>query len=543
MNEKPIRIAAYLRVSTTKQAEADLSLPDQRRHAETYCARMGWDLVEVFNEPGASALDEDRPEFQRMIDRACGPERPFDKILVHSFSRFSRDALHSEIYIRRLRRAGVEVVSATQEFSTDPTGEMARKFMNLFDEYSSRENAKHTRRAMIENARQGFWNGSTAPFGYRTETRDRRGRKEKRVLVIDEAEAANVRLAFDLCQGRTGREMGLKAIVNYMNERGLTRRGRPWAIGSLHDLLHDTTYVGTAYFNRTDSRAKTSRPAGEWIPVPVPSIIDREVFDAVQARLMERRPSRVPGRALSSPTMLAGIARCGRCGAAMIVNTGKGGTYRYYACSTVIRKGRGHCQGQRVRMDRLDNAILTLLSERIFHPDRLAALLAENAKRASATQRGARERLRQVRQAMGDTDAAITRLIGLVERGLMTPDDPDLAPRLAQLRLRRNEFVADIKRAEGLGSGTSTKLDPKALAKLCAAMKQRFVEGPPELRQAYMRLFLDKAELDGDRVMVRGSKALLTKFADAGGSFSVPQVLTYARSWRPREDSNLRPTV
>lgn len=31
--------------------------------------------------------------------------------------------------------------------------------------------------------------------------------------------------------------------------------------------------------------------------------------------------------------MLAGIARCGRCGAGLIQNTGKGGQYRYYCCS------------------------------------------------------------------------------------------------------------------------------------------------------------------------------------------------------------------
>jgi hypothetical protein len=39
--------------------------------------------------------------------------------------------------------------------------------MALFDEYQSKENAKHTLRAMKENARQGFWNGALPPIGYR----------------------------------------------------------------------------------------------------------------------------------------------------------------------------------------------------------------------------------------------------------------------------------------------------------------------------------------------------------------------------------------
>lgn len=44
---------------------------------------------------------------------------------------------------------------------------MMRQIMALFDEYQSKENAKHLLRALKENARQGFWNGSLPPIGYR----------------------------------------------------------------------------------------------------------------------------------------------------------------------------------------------------------------------------------------------------------------------------------------------------------------------------------------------------------------------------------------
>ena len=52
------RAAIYVRVSTTRQAENDLSLPDQIGQCRTYCERQGWEVVEVFSEPGASALDD-----------------------------------------------------------------------------------------------------------------------------------------------------------------------------------------------------------------------------------------------------------------------------------------------------------------------------------------------------------------------------------------------------------------------------------------------------------------------------------------------------
>jgi site-specific DNA recombinase len=155
-----IRAALYLRVSTGRQADNDLSIPDQRRQAKGYCASRGWEIVADYVEPGASATDDRRPEFQRTIDAATVKPPPFDVILVHSFSRFFRDQFQLEFYVRRLAKNGVRLVSITQELGDDPMSNMIRQIMALFDEYQSKENAKHTLRAVKENARQGFWNGA-----------------------------------------------------------------------------------------------------------------------------------------------------------------------------------------------------------------------------------------------------------------------------------------------------------------------------------------------------------------------------------------------
>jgi site-specific DNA recombinase len=59
----PLRAALYLRVSTARQAEHDVSIPDQKRQGEAYCASRGYQLVETYVEPGASATNDRRPEF------------------------------------------------------------------------------------------------------------------------------------------------------------------------------------------------------------------------------------------------------------------------------------------------------------------------------------------------------------------------------------------------------------------------------------------------------------------------------------------------
>ena len=131
------RAALYLRVSTGRQAEHDLSIPDQRSQLQSWCQRQGYEVVAEFVEAGASAVDDRRPVFQRMIERACDGEHAFDSIVVHSYSRFFREAFEQEFYFRKLAKHGVRVVSTTQPVGdeTEPVQAMMRKVIALFDEY------------------------------------------------------------------------------------------------------------------------------------------------------------------------------------------------------------------------------------------------------------------------------------------------------------------------------------------------------------------------------------------------------------------------
>ena len=141
------------------------------------------------------------------------------------------------MHVRHLRKAGVRLVSITQDLGEDPMSMMVRQVFALFDEYQSKENAKHTLRAMQENARQGFWNGSKAPYGYAVVAAEQRGAKTKKRLAIDPVEAEVIRLIFRLFREGDGRSgpMGVKAVTSWLNEHGYrTRLGARWGIGQLH---------------------------------------------------------------------------------------------------------------------------------------------------------------------------------------------------------------------------------------------------------------------------------------------------------------------
>jgi hypothetical protein len=82
--------------------------------SDDHCASRGYQFVETYVEPGASATNDRRPEFQRMIEAGTSKPVPFDVVIVHSFSRSFRDDFDMEFYgrhpadgaqLRRIRAA------------------------------------------------------------------------------------------------------------------------------------------------------------------------------------------------------------------------------------------------------------------------------------------------------------------------------------------------------------------------------------------------------------------------------------------------------
>jgi hypothetical protein len=208
---------------------------------------------------------------------------------------------------------------------------LIRQIMALFDEYQSRENAKHTLRAMKENARQGFWNGALPPIGYRiVEASEQHGHRTKKTLEIDPIQAETVRLIFRLArEGNSGSgPMGVKSITKHFNAAGIrTRDGGRWGLGSVHKVLTRTTYIGRHRFNTRFWKTRERKPDSEVVEMASPPIIDAAEFEAVQALLKTRSPALTSPRIVSGPTLLTGICFCASCGKAMTLRTGKGGRY------------------------------------------------------------------------------------------------------------------------------------------------------------------------------------------------------------------------
>ncbi|MCQ4631186.1 recombinase family protein [Shinella sp. CPCC 100929] len=541
------RAALYLRVSTTRQAEHDVSIPDQRKQGETYCASRGYQLVETFVEAGASATNDRRPEFQRMIEAGTSKPAPFDIVVVHSFSRFFRDHFELEFYVRKLAKNGVKLVSITQEMGDDPMHVMMRQIMALFDEYQSKENAKHVLRAMNENARQGFWNGARPPIGYRVVAAEQRGSKIKKKLEIDPLHAETVRLIYRLFLegGGTSGPKGVKAIATYLNERRMfTRDGGKWGLAQIHAILTRTTYIGEHRFNTRSFKNRERKPENEVSIMAVPPLIERETFDAVQARLKSRNPMLVPARVTSGPTLLTGICFCAKCGGAMTLRTGKGngGQYTYYTCSTKARQGKVGCEGRSIRMDKLDHLVARHLEERLLQPKRLETILSSLLDRRQERAERRREHLADLNRRITETDQRLGRLYDAIETGVAALDDIGLKDRIANLKAIRDQAAADAERIRAtLDSSGHRAVTPDMIDALSETARSSLrIEGGG-YRRDHLRAFAQRVEVADDEVRIMGRKSdlLQSLVAASSGETAAFAVRSSVLKWRTRQDSNL----
>jgi hypothetical protein len=107
-------------------------------------------------------------------------------------------------------------------------------------------------------------------------------------------------------------------------------------------------------------------------------------------------------------------------------------------------------------------------------------------------------------------------LLSLVESGAMEPDAPELRERLVALRSQKSELGRDIARLRDNLQTGELELSPEKLKTLSMEMRKRLAEGPPELRQAYMRLLLENVTVDYDNIRLEGSPVIREKLASRG---------------------------
>ena len=271
-NKKPLRVAAYCRVSTEKEAQEG-SYEGQMAYYESFITgdpRMR--LVGLYGDKGKSGLSaKKRFGLQRLMEDCRAGK--IDLILTKSISRFARNMSDCAELMQELRGLGVQVLFEKEGLHS--MCDNAALMLHIFSAIAQEEShsiSQHTARAHEQYALEGRPFGRVA-YGYRNAGDNR--------WEIDEGEAPKVRRAFDLAGAGSSYQEILKAL-NTMEE------GPVWQQRRLKRLLTNPVYKGDYVTNQTVSLVPGKQVANKnyrdriYIWEHHEPIVSPQKFDAVQ---------------------------------------------------------------------------------------------------------------------------------------------------------------------------------------------------------------------------------------------------------------------
>lgn len=138
---------AYVRVSTTGQAEDGVSLDAQRSKIAAWCEVMGHELVQVFVDEGISGHSmEKRASLQAAVSAVCACG---GVLVVYSLSRLARNTTETLELGKRLSKAGADLVSLSEKIdTTSAAGKMVFRMLAVLAEFERDQVSERTTMAL-----------------------------------------------------------------------------------------------------------------------------------------------------------------------------------------------------------------------------------------------------------------------------------------------------------------------------------------------------------------------------------------------------------
>jgi site-specific DNA recombinase len=357
------RAITYSRVSGDDSKKD--SIKSQLDMGRDYCQQKGYRIVEeMFEDPKkhTSGYDIDLPVLNQIIEMAHAGQ--LDVLVVRELDRLSRSLAKQLIIEEKLKRAGVRVEYVLESYADSAEGRLQKHIKATVAEYEREKIKERMARGRRERAKSGFVVPTgPKPYGYKSVKRE----NERWYLEVCEDEARIVRLIFEWYIGN--QEMTLQAIANRLNEMDIPTRSKkvPWRQITVRCIIVNETYAGVWYYG------KRGKQGYDPIPVNVPPIVEREVWELAQAKLPVNR--QMSKRNRKRPYLFANRLRCGDCGYSIVGTTAWEEKYKYYRCCSKTNAANcdRDCHNLGFRVEVVDTKIWDRLEAACQDEDKLRA--------------------------------------------------------------------------------------------------------------------------------------------------------------------------
>ena len=290
-NYRPLRVAAYCRVSTQQEEQLNSYGVQVRHYTEQINAEPGWTLVGIFADKGITGTSvKKRDEFNKMI-RQC-KQGKIDMIITKSIARFSRNTVDCLTHTRMLKDLGVDVFFEEQGIhSIQPGAEFYITIYGSVAQSESENISANVRWGKAQSAKEG-----RVTFHYNTFLGYRKGADGGPEIVPGEAET--VRLIYS----RFLAGDSYTVIARMLESNGILSPGgkSKWSETTIRSILSNERYKGDAIINKTYIKDCLSKKIcvnnGErpkyYVENNHPAIIDAATFGRVQEEIARRKAKR-----------------------------------------------------------------------------------------------------------------------------------------------------------------------------------------------------------------------------------------------------------
>ena len=339
-----MKIAAYCRVSTEKEAQID-SLEKQIEFFNEFTQKNGYELYKLYADEGISGKQiKNRKQFQQMMKDAKA--KKFERVVVKDVSRFARNTVDLLQSIRELKSYGIQVDFLNNGEVMEGGSEFILTILGAMAQQESANMSKRVKFGKDITAKKG--RVPNLVFGYDKIP------GEKYTLKINEEEAKIVKEIFE---SYVYKGMGTTKIAWELNDRGIrTKKTKSkWVQTSIVRMLKNPIYTGRVTNKKSEitdfiTGARKDLPEEDWIVADKPEmrIISDELFNRTQEILEQRSNEfKLKNKREKTEYVFSTLIYCKHCGYSFRrikrKYTDDGPEYIRWVCSGRNSMGVNHC--------------------------------------------------------------------------------------------------------------------------------------------------------------------------------------------------------
>lgn len=309
------KVAIYVRVSTTSQAEEGYSIEEQKDKLSSYCKIKDWSIYDIYTDGGFSGSNTERPALEKLIQDA--KNKKFDTVLVYKLDRLSRSQKDTLYLIEDIFIANdIAFLSLQENFDTStPFGKAMIGLLSIFAQLEREQIKERMSLGKLGRAKAGksmMWAKTSYGYDYHKETGN---------MTINPYQATVIKEIFQ----RYLSGMSITKLRDFLNDN--YPKKPEWSYRILRQILANPVYCG---YNQYKGQVFL----GNHEP-----IISEEDYKKTQEELKKRQRTAIEKfnpRPFQAKYMLSGIAKCGYCHAPLTIILGQvrrdGTRFMKYEC-------------------------------------------------------------------------------------------------------------------------------------------------------------------------------------------------------------------